>query len=378
MSRNFAGGAPLNSSMRLLPTLLLAFFAFTVPAQSIELAVQDDAVLLHRSYADANLALDRAQEMNATRIRVNLPWAGSMPDAQAKAKRKPDTVRWDFSKLERLYEQTNARGLQLQVTLVGPAPAWASGDKKVGNIRPSATHFAAFARAAATAFAGRIDRWSIWNEPNWHRLLGPAKSAPGIYRGLYRAGHRAIVESDPAARVLIGEMMPGANSERSTPVLKFLRAMTCTRSDWKAAKRCAPLEADGFALHPYQFARRPKEAKHPNRDIVEIGSLPRLTKALDRLRARRVLVTPSGSRMPVYLTEFGYFTHGPLRKSPKMHAAWMSEAYKIARANKRVRQLLQYEIIDPWRDVTWRSAVTNRDGSPRPVFHALRKLASTG
>ena len=362
--------------MRLLPTLLLAFFALTVPAQAIELAVQDDAVLLHRSYADADLALDRAKEMNASRIRVNLSWAGSMPEAQSKARRKPETVQWDFSKLERLYEQATSRGLQLQVTLVGPAPRWATGNKKVGNIRPDATHFGAFARAAATAFAGRVDRWSIWNEPNWHRLLGPAKSAPGIYRGLYRAGHRAIVEVDPGAQVLIGEMMPGANSEHSTPVLKFIRAMTCTRSDWKAAKRCTALEADGFALHPYQFARRPKEARHPNPDIVEIGSLSRLTKALDRLRARRALVTPSGKRMPVYLTEFGYFTHGPLRKSPKTHAAWMSEAWKIAKANKRVRQLLQYEIIDPWRDVTWRSAVTNRDGSPRPVFHALRRLAS--
>jgi hypothetical protein len=249
----------------------------------------------------------------------------------------------------------------------------------VSNIRPNATHFGAFARAAATAFAGRVDRWSIWNEPNWHRLLGPAKSAPGIYRGLFRAGQRAIVESDPAAQVLIGELMPGANRTHSTPALQFLRGVTCTRSNWKAAKRCAALEADGFALHPYQFARRPKEARHPNPDIVEIGSLSRLTKALDRLRARRALVTPSGGKMPLYLTEFGYFTHGPLKRSPKTHAKWMTEAWKIATANHRVRQLLQYEIIDPWRDVTWRSAVTNRDGSPRPVFHALRRLAaSTG
>jgi hypothetical protein len=316
--------------------------------------------------------------MNASRIRVNLPWAGSMPETQAKARRKPETVQWDFSKLERLYEQAATRNLALQVTLVGPAPAWATRSGKVGNIHPNATHFGAFARAAATAFTGRVDRWSIWNEPNWHRLLGPARSAPGIYRGLYRAGRRAIAESDPGAQVLIGEMMPGANSRHSTPVLKFIRAMTCTRRDWKAAKRCTALEADGFALHPYQFARRPREARHPNPDIVEIGSLSRLTRALDRLRARRALVTPSGGRMPVYLTEFGYFTHGPLRKSPKTHAAWMTEAWKIAKANRRVRQLLQYEIIDPWRDVTWRSAVTNRDGSPRPVFHALRRLASAG
>ena len=367
--------------MRLLPTLLLTLLTLTAaaaPARALELAVQDDAVLLHRSYSDAALALDRAVEMNAERIRVNLPWAGSMPAAQSKAKTRPAEISWDFSKLERLYEQAAARNLKLQVNLVGPAPRWATGDGKVSNIRPSATHYGRFARAAATAFAGRVDRWSIWNEPNWHRLLGPAKSSPKIYRGLYRAGHRAIVESDPAAQVLIGELMPGANRQHSTPALKWLRALTCSRSDYKRAKKCAPLEADGFALHPYQFARRPKEARHPNPDIVEIGSLSRLTRALDKLRARGALVTPSGGRMPLYLTEFGYFTHGPLRKSPKTHAKWMTEAWKIAEANRRVRQLLQYEIIDPWRDVAWRSAVTERSGKPRPVFHALRRLASAG
>jgi hypothetical protein len=364
--------------MRLLPTLLitLSILAAPAPAHALELAVQDDAVLLHRSYGDATLALDRATEMNAERVRVNLAWAGSMPAAQANARKRPAAVQWDFSKLERLYEQATARGLRLQVTLVGPAPRWATGNRKVGNVRPSAAGFGRFARAAATAFAGRVDRWSIWNEPNWHRLLGPAKSAPGIYRGLYRAGHAAIAKADPAAEILIGEMMPGANRTHSTPALKFLRALTCSRSDWKAARSCPRLQADGFALHPYQFARRPRDAKPSNPDIVEIGSLARLTRALDRLRARRALVTPGGQKMPLFLTEFGYFTHGPLRRTPKTHAAWMTEAWRIAESNPRVRQLLQYEIIDPWRDVAWRSAVTTRDGSPRPVFHALRKLAS--
>jgi hypothetical protein len=366
-------------SMRLLPLILLALFALPAPAHAIELAVQDDAVLLHRSYADAALALDRAVEMNAERVRVNLSWSGSMPEEQAEARRRPEGIFWDFSRLERLHEDATARGLQLQVTLTGPAPAWATSDRKVGNVRPDAAAFGQFARAAAEAFAGRIDRWSIWNEPNWHRLLGPAKSAPAIYRGLFRSGQRAIAQADPDAEILIGEMMPGANTKKSTPALKFLRALTCSRSDWKAAKRCSGLKADGFALHPYQFARRPRDAKPANRDVVEIGSLSRLTSALDKLRARRALVTPSGGRMPLYLTEFGYFTDGPLARSETTHARWMTEAWNIAARNPRVRQLLQYLMVDPWPEhVSWRSAVLERDGSPRPVFDALRELASSG
>ena len=363
--------------MRLLP-LLLVLLALPAPAHALELGVQDDAVLLHRSYGDPALALDRAVEMGAERVRVNLSWAGSMPSEQAEARRRPEGIFWDFSPLEQLYTDATAKGLLLQVTLTGPAPAWATGNGKVGNVRPDAKAFGAFARAAAGTFAGRVDRWSVWNEPNWHRLLGPARSAPSIYRGLFREGSRAIREADPEADVLIGELMPGANTKKSTPALKFLRSLTCSRSTWKAAKRCSGLKADGFALHPYQFARRPKDAKSKHADVVEIGSLSRLTRALDKLRSRRALVTRGSGRMPLYLTEFGYFTEGPLARSEATHAKWMREAWQIAARNSRVRQLLQYELIDPWPEhVTWRSAVLERDGSPRPVFYELRDLASS-
>src|SRR5687768_8560390 len=105
--------------------LLLILLALPAPAHAIELAVQDDAVLLHRDYGDSALALDRAVEMNAERVRVNLSWAGSMPIEQAESTRRPEGIFWDFSPLEQLYEDATAKGLRLQVTLTGPAPAWA-------------------------------------------------------------------------------------------------------------------------------------------------------------------------------------------------------------------------------------------------------------
>ena len=353
---------------RLLPIgALLAVLAWAAPAHALELAVQDDPVLHDRSYSDASLALERAADLGAERIRVNLRWFDQMPLAQARAKRAPDVVEWDFTRLRRLLDDAEARGLRLQVTLTGPAPAWATGDKRVGYTRPNPARFGEFAAAAVGAMEGRVDRWSIWNEPNWHRLLAPARRAPSLYRALYRSGYRAITWLDPSAKILIGEMMPGANRTKSTPALRFLRRLLCSG--------CSPLYADGFALHPYNFARRPSLARSSNPDVVEMGSLSRLTRFLD---SRRYKLRPrKGGRMPVYLTEFGYFTSGPLRQSPRTHARWLAEAWKIAARNRRVRQLLQYQLIDPWpKSITWRSAVMSRDGTPRPAFDALRALAS--
>lgn len=360
--------------MRLLFGFLIAFALVTAkaaPSPALELGVQDDPVLLTRSYGDAGLALARAADMGASRLRVNLVWAHAMSQQAAAAPRRPADLTWDFSNLERLHADAARHGLELQVTLTGPAPRWATGNRKIGHRRPRASEFAEFAGAAATAFAGRIDRWSVWNEPNWNRLLTPKRKAPGIYRSLFRHGAAAIRAADPRASVLIGELMPGRNSQHSTPALEFLRRVACGR--------CGRLVADGFALHPYFFAGPPRKARAADRDIVEIGSLGRLTRALDKLRLRRRLVTPSGRKMPVYLTEFGYFTKGPVRVTRAKHARWMRQAWRIAERNRRVKQLLQYQLVDPWpRDVRWRTAVLDRDGSPRPAYRALARLTGAG
>ena len=97
--------------------------------------------------------------------------------------------------------------------------------------------------------------------------------------------------------------MPGANSSRSIPLLRFLRALAC--------KRCPKLRADGFALHPYNFARRPASARSSNRDVVEMGSLSRLTNALDDLSKRGRLRTRRGGRMPLYLDRVRLPHDGP-------------------------------------------------------------------
>ena len=357
-------------------TLALALApASAQAAPGLELGVQDDAVLLHRHYSDALMALDRSAAMGADRVRVNVEWADTMPVRQAKAKKMPAVIAWDLEPLERLYADATARGLELQVTLTGPAPRWATANRKRGTFKPSPKQFGRFVSVVVTRFAGRIDRWSMWNEPNWHSRLKPARSAAAVYRGLYRAGHLAAKRADPAAQVLFGELMPGANSARSTPALRFLRAVTCVDRSYRATRSCPALQADGFALHPYNFARRPRDARNRNADIVEMGSLSRLTTALDRLAARGRLRTPSGAKMPVYLTEFGFFTSGPVAVSAKRHASWMTEAWKIALRNPRVRQLLQYGLVDPPRGVSWRTAVMKRDGTPRRVYYALQKLA---
>src|SRR3954451_22916748 len=101
---------------RLLPLAAVLFCllpaANAAAAADLELAVQDDPVLLTHSYGNHALALDRAQVMGAKRIRVNLRWAYSMPTAQRRARRAPHAVDWDFGDLARLLDEADAHAMK--------------------------------------------------------------------------------------------------------------------------------------------------------------------------------------------------------------------------------------------------------------------------
>jgi hypothetical protein len=56
--------------------------------------------------------------------------------------------------------------MRTQLTLTGPAPAYAASSFKGLRVKnPNAAYFADFARAAAEHFQGRVDRYAIWNGP---------------------------------------------------------------------------------------------------------------------------------------------------------------------------------------------------------------------
>ncbi len=342
---------------RLLPLTLLALLMLPAVARassSMEFALQDDDVFVHQRGYDRDRALDHALALGATRIRVNVLWARTLVSGGA------SNPVYDFSSIDSLQEEAAERGIDLQLTIAGPAPSWATRDHKVGNIAPAPKKYAAFVREVVAHFKGKVGRYSIWNEPNWKTWLGPQKESAKLYRGLYNAGYAAVKSVDPKAQVLMGELAPTGGGKAIAP-LKFLRDM------FKGAK---PMKADGFAMHPYQLTSAPnKVAGKP--DDVTIGTLPRLTTALDALYKARKLKTSSGRKLNVYLTEFGYLTVGSRKQPQSRIANWLVAAIEVARKNPRVKQLLQYQLIDPPKSALWHSALLTNKGAPQKAYKAL-------
>lgn len=322
-------------------------------ARKMELAIQDDAVFVEGKYRSwqGNKPFDLARGIGITRLRVSMLWSYTLPASQYNARNKPAVLNYDFSRFDELIDRAAGYGIRIHLSLTGPAPRWANA-RREGQRRawykPNATEFGKFAAVAAEHFKGRVDRYSIWNEPNWKTWLGPLSSGPALYRQLYVKGYAAIKAADPAAKVLFGETAPSEKRGWSTSPLAFLRGVTCVNKKYRRTRSCPKLKADGYAHHPYDFAHAPSYQVR-GADNVTIGTLSRLTRALDKLSRSGALRMNGGGRMPLYLTEYGYFASGHRALSKKLRSRYLQQAYSLALKNPRVRSQLQYLLVQPPR-----------------------------
>jgi hypothetical protein len=367
--------------LALLATLAAVLFAAAAlprgaeAARNLEIALQDDTVFAGQRYIDRKRAFRYARALGVTRLRVNANWAYMMARSQAKARRKPQQVFWTFGGLNSLIDAAAKNGIRVHLSITGPAPVWASGNRKISGWRPNARYFGEFASAVAAFFKGRVDRYSIWNEPNWRTWLGPLKSGPALYRSLYQRGYAAVKEADPAAKVLIGETSPYARAGFSTAPIAFLRSLACVNKRWKRVRRCPVLKADGYAHHPYEFRHAPT-FRYPGADNATMGTLSNLTRALDRIARTGALRFNGRGRMPLYLTEFGYLQDGHRSLPSKFRSRYLAQAFGMALNNGRVKSQLHYLLVSPPKNAPgafFNTGLITRTGAKYPQYRALQR-----
>jgi hypothetical protein len=312
------------------------------PARAFDIAVQDDPTFLfNSSRVPREVGFQRAKELGATYLRMNVIWA--------------DWVRNGPRLYDVAISAAAAHGIQVHLTLVG-TPGDSRGDKRLSNKRPSAKRFASFVSAVASSFRGRVARYSLWNEPNLDLFLSPQRSAPSMYKSLYSAGYAALKRTDPRAKVLFGELFSGnVHAPSGRGPLAFLNAMS------------GRLRADGLAYHPFQYADGPRQR---SRRYVALASMSSIKSTLRALSRRRVLRTWSGGTLPIYFTEFGYQITGSYRiRSESRRASWTVEAFRMAKRGG-AKSMLYYHLVRNYGG-RWDGGILNAGGFRTPVFNAL-------
>jgi hypothetical protein len=374
-----------------------ALFEHVAPAHAargMEVAISDEDAMVSGKAGDMGLAYRTARALNATRMRILVEWS-RVSDADSPV--PSDDPDYDWGPIDRAIDTAAAFGLRTQLALAGPAPAYASGTGRVSIPvwSPDPARYVDFARAAAEHFKGRVDRYSIWNEPNYPAWLEPQSQSPVMYRALYQAGYVAIKSVDPTAQVLIGETVPyggkvllkskaegkngkpvtrGKRMGLATAPLKWLRAVACVTRRYRRTGGCAPLTADGYAHHPYDLefgadTTSPTVKRFPGSDNAPIQTLGRLRRALDKLARAHALSTPSGKPLDIYLTESGYFVSGKRKLAGAKRAKFLPQQFQIAATQPRVREMLQYNVFVPSAGFT--TGLFTLDAQPLPEYRTL-------
>jgi len=328
-------------------------------AKGMEIALQDDSAFVSQIGLKRKKALAFAAKLHVTRLRVNIPWVAVVNKAHSS--RRPKKRHYDFTSYDFLFNRARARGIKLQLTISGFAPAWATGNGQVGCYKMKLKYFKEFVRAVAKHFRTHIDRYSVWNEPNYKAWNSPLSDAASMYRKMYAAAYSEIRKYDPRAKILFGETAPYGQSGRSISPLKFLRDVF----------RGGKLKADGYAHHPYDYHHAPN-AHGPHNDNAALNNIRNLTDELDKLAKSGKLTTPAGRPLDLYLTEYGYMASGKYRKPDKLRAKYLPKAFQMALENPRVREMTQYLLVPPppHSDFFDTSIITKKGKETKP-FKAL-------
>jgi Cellulase (glycosyl hydrolase family 5) len=328
-------------------------------AKGMEIALQDDASFVSELRLKRKKALKLAAQLHVTRIRVNLPWVAIVN--KPGKKKRPKHRHYDFTSYDALYNKARSRGIKLQLTISGKAPAWATGNHHVGCYKIKVSYFKEFVRAVARHFKRASDRYAVWNEPNYRSWNAPLEKGAATYRKMYLTAYKQIRKIDPKAKILIGETSPYGEKGTATSPIKFLRDVA----------RGGKLKADGYAHHPYDFAHGP-DWPAPRNDNAAINNLRNLTDALDKLAKAKKLTTPGGKPLDLYLTEYGFMATGRRKKPASQRAKYLPRAFQIALDNPRVKEMLHYLLAPPPR---WSSyfdtSIVTRKGKPTKPFKAL-------
>lgn len=364
--------------------------------------MQDDNQLIHGNRSQLRNAISRMKGLGVEAVRATLLWKLVAPDSTAKRKprgfngAKPGAYpahAWD--RFDDLVVSATVRGLAVYLNPTGPGPRWAHKKAPVkatqGTYRPSAKQFGKFVRAVGRRYSGsyrdenngrrilpRVSFWGLWNEPNQPGWLTPQGEevpgagmiavAPHLYRDLLVASARALLATGHADdTVLIGELAPLGSAKKPNgargslrPGL-FLREMFCLNSRYRPftgaaaeARGCGKVDRLGvlerfprlgFGHHPYTRKRAPTKPAR-QRDVMDIGNVNALPRALDKIAARTGLLPPE---LPVFFTEFGYQTlpPDPFRGvSPALQAQYINQSDFIAWRNPRIFSVAQFQLYD--------------------------------
>jgi hypothetical protein len=325
------------------------------------------------------------KKLRTEAVRVNLYWS----EVAAKKPRTPSDPAdkaYNWAGYDRMVEYAARYRIKVVMGIVG-TPRWANGGKARTYAPKSSRDLRNFAYAAAQRYSGfftasedpeakplpAVRHWLAWNEPNNPVFLRPQyKRVKGGWRIESAVQYAKIcnaIISGIRSTALNGEKIAcGVTAPRGNNSPKSSRASVSPLAFLRAIKRYGARGFDAYAHHPYYGARSETPATRPKADTaVTLGNINDLVGELTRLYGRKRL----------WITEYGYQT-SPQDKyfgvTYRKQAAYMKQAFAIARRHPRIDMMLWFLIRDQQAVRYWQSGFYTHGRKAKPSLSAFRNI----
>ena len=254
-------------------------------------------------------------------IRLDLGWAMLQPSGAGSF-----DMGWGVPFTDSVVDEIHADGFKLLVTF-WRTPGWANGGAGETTLPTHPGDYANAIKWAAARYAGKVNAWEVWNEPNEpYSMTG---TDPAAYATLLRAAYPAVHAGDPTAQVVFG-----GPSENDAP--------------WIARAYAAGIHGsfDVMSTHPYMG---PSNAAP---ETADDGTIYKLT----HVAAVHNLMTQYGDGdKPIWFTEFGWTSHAntsgmanwELGVTPQVQGDYLVRTLKLLKASyPYVTNAFWYEASD--------------------------------
>ncbi|HLY95085.1 MAG TPA: hypothetical protein VKP14_09585 [Gaiellaceae bacterium] len=379
--------------------------ASTAAKQSGHLLVgiNDEADTLYGNPATGFATL---KALRAQVLRVNLYWGGT-PWAVSRGAKPTDATdpgdpAYDWSLYDRLVEYAHVNNIKVVFSILF-TPAWANGGAGRNAAPTNPQDLQDFVYAAASRYSGYyvpptwqqdaslgigngplpvVTLWTAWNEPNNPDFLKPQYKRVGgkwiiasavqyakICNAVYNGVHSVLIS--PSKGYVQGEQVAcGVTAPKGNDAPGTSRASVDPISFLTAAKKAGMKTFDVYAHHPYYGEPSETPTFIPTGKIkrrVDLGNIGTLLTALTKLYGPKHL----------WITEYGYQTNPPDKRfgvSYAKQAAYLTQAYAIARKNPRIDMMLWFLIRDEPNLGGWQSGLETHAGKKKPAWNAFIKL----
>jgi hypothetical protein len=327
-------------------TIAIASLATPSLAQAVEPGVSPD-LSWGISNADQDRTAAALKDVGSRWVRLNVEWGSTETSNNTYDS-------WMLSHYDRAVNVARAAG-QKVLMLVSQSPSWASGssDKQAPPQNPA--DYADFVRFLAARWAGKIEAWEVWNEPNLSRFW-PTGPSPAKYTELLRAAYPAIKSGDANAKVVF--------AGPSTNDYDFIEG---------AYAAGAKGYFDVMATHPYS-CKSPEAVWQSNGRISQFAYLG--------YREIRKLMLARGDDKPIWFTEMGWSTSTQeCGVSEVTQADYLKKAFALAAQDSYVQVAFWYNFRNNYwmhdaDDVESRYGLLRSDFSHKPSYDAFKACAS--